>query len=201
MTGLSPCGRTTRRPGTIAATPSRASNAGKRPWSAATAPSPHAPTTPMPGTTAASSSSASTGTRRPSFSCDRALTLRPDFAAALNNRGITLQSLNRPAEALASFDRALVAEARRCGHAEQSRQRPRTPGAAGGSAGLLRPGTGPQTRLRRSPPQPGQCPAAASQTPGGPGQLRIRAGAPARLPLPAGHLSLHPHAHVRLGRS
>ena len=39
--------------------------------------------------------------------CDRALRIRPDFAEALNNRGLILQDLNRPHEALTAYDRAL----------------------------------------------------------------------------------------------
>ena len=41
-------------------------------------------------------------------SYDRALTVRPDYAEALSNRGITLQELKRFEEALASYDRALT---------------------------------------------------------------------------------------------
>ncbi len=41
-------------------------------------------------------------------SYDRALTLRPDNAEALCNRGLTLHELKRFAEALASYDRALA---------------------------------------------------------------------------------------------
>ena len=41
-------------------------------------------------------------------SYDRALSLRPDFAEALNNRGNVLQELKRLDEALASYDRALT---------------------------------------------------------------------------------------------
>ena len=40
-------------------------------------------------------------------SYDRALKVRPDFAEALYNRGVTLQELKRFEEALASYDRAL----------------------------------------------------------------------------------------------
>ena len=40
-------------------------------------------------------------------SYDRALSLRPDYAEALNNRGNALQELKRLDEALASYDRAL----------------------------------------------------------------------------------------------
>jgi len=43
-------------------------------------------------------------------SYDRALALRPDFAVALYNRGVTLQGLDRCEEALASYDRALAAQ-------------------------------------------------------------------------------------------
>src|SRR5215831_15778532 len=43
-------------------------------------------------------------------SYDRALALRPDFAVALYNRGVTLQELDRCEEALASYDRALAAQ-------------------------------------------------------------------------------------------
>src|ERR1700733_15265194 len=39
---------------------------------------------------------------------DRALTVRPDFAEALFNRGNTLQELKRFEEALASYDQALT---------------------------------------------------------------------------------------------
>jgi predicted O-linked N-acetylglucosamine transferase (SPINDLY family) len=39
---------------------------------------------------------------------DRALTIRPDLAAALNNRGNALCDLHRPDEALASYERALA---------------------------------------------------------------------------------------------
>ena len=41
-------------------------------------------------------------------SCDRALTLRPDYAEALLNRGATLHELKRFEEALESYDRALM---------------------------------------------------------------------------------------------
>src|SRR6516165_331553 len=41
-------------------------------------------------------------------SYDRALALRPDFAVALYNRGVTLQELDRCEEALASYRRALA---------------------------------------------------------------------------------------------
>ena len=38
---------------------------------------------------------------------DRALAAAPDYAEALNNRGIVLQDLKRPAEALEAYDQAL----------------------------------------------------------------------------------------------
>ena len=41
-------------------------------------------------------------------SYDRALALRPDYAEALYNRGVTLHELKRFEEALASYDRALT---------------------------------------------------------------------------------------------
>jgi tetratricopeptide (TPR) repeat protein len=41
-------------------------------------------------------------------SYDRALTVRPDYAQALSNRGTTLRELKRFEEALASYDRALT---------------------------------------------------------------------------------------------
>ena len=41
-------------------------------------------------------------------SYDRALTLRPDFAEALLNRGASLHELERFDEALASYNRALT---------------------------------------------------------------------------------------------
>ena len=41
-------------------------------------------------------------------SAEKALKLRPDDADALNNRGNALLELKRPAEALASYDRALA---------------------------------------------------------------------------------------------
>ena len=41
-------------------------------------------------------------------SYDRALTVRPDYAEALFNRGLTLHELKRFEEALASYDRALT---------------------------------------------------------------------------------------------
>ncbi len=41
-------------------------------------------------------------------SYDRALALRPDYAEALSNRGVTLKELKRFEEALASYDRALT---------------------------------------------------------------------------------------------
>ena len=41
-------------------------------------------------------------------SYDRALSFRPDYAEALNNRGNTLHELKRLDEALASYDRALA---------------------------------------------------------------------------------------------
>jgi tetratricopeptide (TPR) repeat protein len=41
-------------------------------------------------------------------SFDRALAVRPDYAEALYNRGVTLQELKRFDEALASYDRALA---------------------------------------------------------------------------------------------
>ena len=41
-------------------------------------------------------------------SYDRALTVRPDYAEALYNRGNTLHELKRFEEALASYDRALT---------------------------------------------------------------------------------------------
>ncbi|MEL0488897.1 tetratricopeptide repeat protein, partial [Neisseria gonorrhoeae] len=43
-------------------------------------------------------------------SYDRALSIRPAFAQALNNRGTAMQDLNRHAEALESFGRALQAQ-------------------------------------------------------------------------------------------
>jgi tetratricopeptide (TPR) repeat protein len=43
---------------------------------------------------------------------DRALTIKPSFAEALNNRGSVLAALGRHAEALASYDRALAIEPR-----------------------------------------------------------------------------------------
>ena len=41
-------------------------------------------------------------------SYDRAIALRPDYAEAFNNRGVTLQDLKRIDEALASYDRAIA---------------------------------------------------------------------------------------------
>jgi tetratricopeptide (TPR) repeat protein len=41
-------------------------------------------------------------------SYERALTLRPDYAEALSNRGLTLHELKRFEEALASYDHALT---------------------------------------------------------------------------------------------
>jgi tetratricopeptide (TPR) repeat protein len=41
-------------------------------------------------------------------SYDRALAVRPDYAEALSNRGLTLKELKRFEEALASYDRALT---------------------------------------------------------------------------------------------
>ena len=43
-------------------------------------------------------------------SYDHALTLQPDYAEALSNRGNTLRELKRFEEALASYDRALAAQ-------------------------------------------------------------------------------------------
>ena len=43
-------------------------------------------------------------------SYDRALTVRPDFAEALSNRGLILHELKRFEEALASYDRALIVQ-------------------------------------------------------------------------------------------
>ena len=50
--------------------------------------------------------------------------LRPDYAEALNNRGVTLQELKRFEEALASYDRALGAAAGLCRGAQQSWRHP-----------------------------------------------------------------------------
>ena len=44
-------------------------------------------------------------------SYDRALAVRPDYADALNNRGMILQELKRFDEALASYDRLLAVKA------------------------------------------------------------------------------------------
>ena len=44
-------------------------------------------------------------------SYERALALRPDYAEALSNRGLTLQELKRFEEALASYERALAVQA------------------------------------------------------------------------------------------
>jgi hypothetical protein len=41
--------------------------------------------------------------------CDQALAVRPDYAEALSNRGVTLRELQRFEEAIDSFDRALAA--------------------------------------------------------------------------------------------
>jgi tetratricopeptide (TPR) repeat protein len=41
-------------------------------------------------------------------SCDRAITIKPDYAEANSNRGITLKELKRLDEALASYDRAII---------------------------------------------------------------------------------------------
>jgi TPR repeat/Tetratricopeptide repeat/Glycosyltransferase family 9 (heptosyltransferase) len=41
-------------------------------------------------------------------SCNRAIALQPDYAAAHNNQGIALQELQRLEEALASFDKAIA---------------------------------------------------------------------------------------------
>ena len=53
-------------------------------------------------------------------SYDRALTVRPDFAEALSNRGNTLHELKRFEEALASYDRALTVRPDYCRGALQS---------------------------------------------------------------------------------
>ena len=50
----------------------------------------------------------SIGTKTRLASFDRALTIEPDDAEALTNRGVALYELNRFAEALTSHDKALA---------------------------------------------------------------------------------------------
>jgi protein O-GlcNAc transferase len=41
-------------------------------------------------------------------SCNKALTIKPDYAEAWNGRGVAIAELKEPAEALASYDKAIA---------------------------------------------------------------------------------------------
>ena len=83
-------------------------------------------------------------------SLDRALAIRPDYPEALNSRGIVLQEMKRPADALAGFCPRPGAQARLCRGVSQSRPGAQEAGAAGRGAGGF--------RARRSPLQPDHTP-------------------------------------------
>ena len=77
----------------------------------------------------------------------RAIGLNPKVAAAHNNLGNALRDLKRPAEALASYDKAIALKPDYRRGAQQSRQCADGPEASRGSAGKLRQGNRAKARL------------------------------------------------------
>ena len=102
----SPSGPTTPTRSPTAALRSKTSSGPRRRWPATTRPSPSARRRRRAPT--AATRSGPQATKEALASYDKALAIRPDYAKALDNRGLALQDLKRPEEALASYDKALA---------------------------------------------------------------------------------------------
>ena len=76
--------------------------------------------------------------------CRTSLPSNPDYADAYSNRGNALQDLNRPDEALASYERAIALKSDHAEAYSKSWGYPARPQATGRSAGKLRPCHCPQ---------------------------------------------------------